>query len=214
MDIHTADSPIRLLIVDDHPVVRAGLITMLRRQSALKVVGAVEGGTEALAFARRDPVDVILLDLRMPKMNGIETLQALQQIDPTPRAVILSSFDFEEEIYRAVQAGARGYISKDTSREELLAAILAAYEGRTYFPERIAGKLAERMLRSSLSPRELEILHALSKGLTNKDIGRILRISEFTVRNHIKQITTKLDVSDRTEATRVAIQQGIIVVAQ
>lgn len=214
MESHTLNSPIRLLIVDDHPVVRAGLITMLRRQSALKVVGAVEGGTEALAFVRRNAVDVILLDLRMPKMNGIETLQALRQMDPAPRVVILSSFDFEEEIFRAVQAGAKGYISKDTSREELVAAIVAAHEGKTYFPQRIAGKLAERMLRSSLSPRELEILQALSKGLTNKDIGRILQISEFTVRNHIKQITTKLDVSDRTEATRVAIQQGIIVVAQ
>ena len=117
-------------------------------------------------------------------------------------------------IYRAVQAGAKGYISKDTSREELVAAIVAAHKGKTYFPEHIAGKLAERMLRSSLSPRELEILQALSKGLTNKDIGRILQISEFTVRNHIKQITTKLEVCDRTEATRVAIQQGIIVVPQ
>jgi DNA-binding NarL/FixJ family response regulator len=209
-----ANSPIRLLIVDDHPVVRAGLISMLRRQSALKVVGAAESGAEALAFIRRNAVDVILLDLRMPKMNGIETLQALRQIDPATRVVILSSFDFEEEIYRAVQAGAKGYISKDTSREELVAAITAAHRGKTYLPQPIASKLAERMLRSSLSPRELEILQALSKGLTNKDIGRILQISQFTVRNHIKQITTKLEVSDRTEATRVAIQQGIIVVAQ
>ena len=214
MEGQTVNSPIRLLIVDDHPVVRAGLISMLRRQSVLKVVGAVESGAAALAFARRNPVDVVLLDLRMPKMNGIETLQALRQIDPAPRVVILSSFDFEEEIYRAVQAGAKGYISKDTSREELVAAIVAAHKGKTYFPEHIAGKLAERMLRSSLSPRELEILQALSKGLTNKDIGRILQISEFTVLNHIKQITTKLEVCDRTEATRVAIQQGIIVVPQ
>jgi DNA-binding NarL/FixJ family response regulator len=214
MEGQTVNSAIRLLIVDDHPVVRAGLISMLRRQSVLKVVGAVESGAAAIAFARRNAVDVILLDLRMPKLNGIETLQALRQIAPTPRVVILSSFDFEEEIYRAVQAGAKGYISKDTSREELVAAIIAAHSGKTYFPQHIAGKLAERMLRSSLSPRELEILQALSKGLTNKDIGRILQISQFTVRNHIKQITTKLEVCDRTEATRVAIQQGIIVVAQ
>jgi two-component system, NarL family, response regulator len=214
MDGQTVNSPIRLLIVDDHPVVRAGLISMLRRQSVLKVVGAAESGAAALTFVRRNAVDVILLDLRMPKLNGIETLLALRQITPTPRVVILSSFDFEEEIYRAVQAGAKGYISKDTSREELVAAIVAAHHGKTYLPEPIAGKLAERMLRSSLSPRELEILQALSKGLTNKDIGRILQISQFTVRNHIKQITTKLEVCDRTEATRVAIQQGIIVVAQ
>jgi two-component system, NarL family, response regulator len=214
MEGQTVNSPIRLLIVDDHPVVRAGLISMLRRQIVLKVVGSVESGAAALTFARRNTVDVILLDLRMPKLNGIETLQALRQIVPTPRVVILSSFDCEEEIYRAVQAGAKGYISKDTSREELVAAIVAAHNDKTYLPQHIAGKLAERMMRSSLSPRELEILQALSKGLTNKDIGRILQISQFTVRNHIKQITTKLEVCDRTEATRVAIQQGIIVVAQ
>jgi DNA-binding NarL/FixJ family response regulator len=214
MEDQMANSPIRLLIVDDHPVVRAGLISMLRRQSVLKVVGAAASGAEALAFAGRNGVDVILLDLRMPKLSGIETLQALRRIDPAPPVVILSSFDCEEEIYRAVQAGAKGYISKDTSREELVAAIVAAHSGKTYFPQHIAGKLAERMLRSSLSPRELEILQALSKGLTNKDIGRMLEISQFTVRNHIKQITTKLEVSDRTEATRVAIQQGIIAVAQ
>jgi DNA-binding NarL/FixJ family response regulator len=214
MEGQTVNSAIRLLIVDDHPVVRAGLISMLRRQSVLKVVGAVESGAAAIAFAGRNAVDVMLLDLRMPKLNGIETLQALRQVHPTPRVIILSSFDFEEEIFRAVQAGAKGYISKDTSREELVAAIVAAHNGKTYFPQHIAGKLAERMLRSSLSPRELEILQALSKGLTNKDIARILQISQFTVRNHIKQITTKLEVCDRTEATRVAIQQGIIVVAQ
>ncbi|HEY4046851.1 MAG TPA: response regulator transcription factor [Acidobacteriaceae bacterium] len=214
MEIQPASSPIRLLIVDDHPVVRAGLSSMLRKQTALKVVGAVHGGEEAIAFHKHNPVNVILLDLRMPKLNGIETLQALQKIDPAAKVIILSSFEFDEEIYRAVQAGAKGYLSKDTSRAEIMAAIVAVHEGKTYFPPPIAAKLSERRSRSSLSPRELEILEMLSKGLTNKEIARVLCISQFTVRNHINRITEKLEVGDRTEATTVAIQQGIIIITR
>jgi two-component system NarL family response regulator len=127
--------------------------------------------------------------------------------------IILSSFEFEEEIFRAVQAGARGYLLKEMSRDEIVAGILAVNAGKRYFPPAIAARLAERNHRSSLSPRELEILELLSKGLTNKEIGQAFGISKHTVRNHINNITQKLDVTDRTEAASVAIKQGIIAVS-
>jgi DNA-binding NarL/FixJ family response regulator len=205
-----AKTAIRLLIVDDHPVVRAGLNSMLRKQASLKVVGSVHGGREALEFLETKPVDVILLDLRMPNMDGVQTLQALQKWAAPPGVVVLSNFEFDEEIYRAVEAGARGYLLKDTSRDEIIAAIRAVFSGNTHFPQRIADRLSERKGRHGLSAREVQILELLSKGLTNKDIGRVLAISKFTVRNHVNRIIGKLQVCDRTEATTVAIEQGIL----
>ncbi len=204
---------IRLLIVDDHPVVRAGLSSMLCKQPGLELVGAAAGAEEALALLERCPADVVLLDLRMPKMSGIEALHALRKLSSPPQVIILSSFEFDEEIYRAVQAGARGYLLKETSRDEIVAAIVTVHAGKQYFPPAIARRLADRKHRSSLSPRELEILELLSKGLTNKEIGRAFGISSHTVRNHVNNINQKLEVTDRTEAASVAIKQGIISVS-
>jgi DNA-binding NarL/FixJ family response regulator len=203
-------SPIRLLLVDDHPVVRAGLNSMLRKQAGLRIVGAVHGGREALAFLANEPADVMLLDLRMPNMDGIDTLRALHKLPSPPRVVILSNFEYEEEIYRAVEAGAMAYLLKDTSRDEIIAAVKAVHAGLTYFPKRIQERLLERKQRHDLSAREVEILELLSKGLTNKAIGQVLGISAFTVRNHVNRILEKLQVCDRTEASTVAIEQGIL----
>jgi len=203
-------TPIRLFIVDDHPVVREGLGSMLGKLPGLKLLGAAASGEEALALLEHFSADVVLLDLRMPKMSGIETLRLMQRLIPAPQVIILSSFEFEEEIYRAVQAGARGYLLKETSRDEIVAAIMAVHAGRQYFPPAIASRLSDRNHRSSLSPRELEILEMLSRGFTNKEIGKALGISRYTVRNHINSINQKLEVCDRTEAASVAMKQGII----
>jgi len=201
---------IRILIVDDHPVVRAGLSSMLATQPGIDVVGSASSGEEALDMVRRDMPDVVLLDLRMPGMSGIDTLLALKAMKAPARVIILTSFEMDENIYRAVQAGALGYLLKDTSQSQMLEAITTVHSGRRYIPSQIAARLAERMMRSNLTAREVEILEMLAKGLTNKQIGTALSISDNTVRNHVNSIMEKMEVSDRTEAVAVAIQQGIL----
>ena len=201
---------IRILIVDDHPVVRAGLASMLGTQAGLKVIGSASGGEEALKLLQRESADVILLDLRMPGMNGIEVLRALSETSHHPKVIVLTSFETDEDIYRAVQAGAKGYLLKDTPQREMIEAITSVHGGKRYIPRHIAARLADRMMRSSLTSRELEILEMLAKGLTNKEIGSALEISDDTVRNHVISIIDKLEVSDRTEAATAAIQRGII----
>lgn len=202
--------PIRILIVDDHPVVQAGLSSMLATHGEIEVIGSASSGDEALMMVRQDMPDILLLDLRMPGMNGIDTLYALKEMKASARVIILTSFETDENIYRAVQAGAQGYLLKDTSQRQMLEAIATVHMGKRYIPNPIAARLAERMLRSNLTARESEILEMLAKGLTNKQIGTALSISENTVRNHVNSIMEKLEVSDRTEAVAVAIQQGII----
>jgi DNA-binding NarL/FixJ family response regulator len=210
MNTPESKTPVRVLIVDDHPVVRAGLASLLRRQIGVKLAGAAHSGEEALEVLKRSMVDVMLLDLRMPSINGIDLLNLLKTRDDGPRVIILSSYEFEEEIYQAVKAGARGYLSKNAPREEIVAAIEAVAGGGSYFPERIIRWIEERDDRSSLSAREIEILEMVSRGLTNKEIAGVLQISHYTVRNHINHITAKLEVADRTEAATVALRQGII----
>ena len=210
MDTQSPKSPICVLIVDDHPVVRAGLTSLLRRQTGLRVAGAAQTGEEALEIARRTSIDVVLLDLRMPRIGGIELLPQLRSLPDPPAVVILSSYDYEEDIYRAVRAGAAGYLSKDASRAEIVAAIIAVHDGGQSFPPAVAARITQRAARSSLSAREIEILRMVSKGLTNKEIAQVLQISQYTVRNHLNHISAKLEVTDRTEAAMVALQQGII----
>jgi two-component system NarL family response regulator len=201
---------IRILIVDDHPVVRAGLGSMLATQPGIEVTGAAASGEEALELLETKVVDVVMLDLRMPGLNGIDTLLRIKRKNLPLHVIVLTSYETDEDIYRAIQAGAEGYLLKNTSQREMVDAIRAVSAGKRYIPHRIASRLAERMTRSNLTPRELEILKILAKGLTNKQIGHALGISDNTVRNHINSIIEKLEVSDRTEATKTAIQRGII----
>jgi two-component system, NarL family, response regulator len=201
---------IRILIVDDHPVVRAGLTSMLGTQESLLVVGAAYNGREAFALIERESPEVVLLDLRMPGMNGIETLKALRMLPQPPRVIVLTNLETDEDIYRAVQAGAHGYLLKSTTQQEMVEAIHAVADGRRQFPPRIASRLAQRMSRANLTARELEILEMLAKGLTNKQIGIALAIAANTARNHVNNIIEKLEVADRTEAVTTAIQQGLL----
>ncbi len=206
----TLSAPIRLLVVDDHAVVRAGFSSVLRHQEGLEVVGSVQSGEDALTFLERCPVDVLLLDLHMPGMSGIKTLMASRELPCPPQVIVLSSCEPDEEICRAVETGAMGYLRKDISCIEIFEAVHTVHAGKTHFPQWIRDRVSERKFQPSLSRRELEILEMVAKGLTNKEIGRAIQVSHFTVRNHVRHIIAKLEVGDRTEATTVAIQQGIL----
>lgn len=204
------DTRIRIFIVDDHPVVLAGLISMLGTQPGIEVVGAASSGEEALEMLWSKSADLLLLDLRMPGMSGIDTLHALKRAKISVQVIVLTSFETDEDIYRAVQAGAQGYLLKGAPQSDMLDAIWAVHAGKRYFPRHIAERLAERMTRTELTAREVEVLHLLACGLTNKEIASALNISANTVRNHVNSIIEKLEVSDRTEAATAAIHRGII----
>jgi len=204
------NDPIRILIVDDHPVVCAGLASMLNGHKEFEVVGSTASGERALAMIRQTHPAIILLDLRMPGMSGIAVLHALKSMASPPRALILTSFEKDEDIYRAIRAGAAGYLLKDTDELEIVSAITAVNGGKRYMPRHIAARLADRMTRSDLTGREHQILELVAHGSTNKEIGKELNISENTVRHHVVSIMEKLQVSDRTEAVASAIRQGIL----
>jgi DNA-binding NarL/FixJ family response regulator len=183
---------------------------MLDTQAGIEVAGSASSGEEALEMLRGRPADLLLLDLRMPGMSGIDTLHALKRAKISVRVIILTSFETDEDIYRAVQAGAQGYLLKDAPQSDMIDAIKAVHAGKRYIPRQIAARLAERMMRTDLTAREVEVLQMLARGLTNKEIGGALDISANTVRNHVNSIIVKLEVSDRTEAATAAIHRGII----
>jgi DNA-binding NarL/FixJ family response regulator len=207
---HETHKPTRILIVDDHPVVCAGLTSMLSVHSDLEVGASVASGERALELVRRDRFDVMLLDLRMPGMDGLAVLQQLKTIKDPPRVIVLTSFEKEEDIYRAIRTGAQGYLLKDTTESEMVAAILEVAAGKRYLPREIAARLANRMLREDLTSRELQVLELLAQGSTNKQIAHVLDISDNTVRCHVNNIMEKLQVSDRTEAVANALKRGVL----
>ncbi len=209
MHLHKTDR-IRILIVDDHPVVCAGLASMLGGHEEFEVVGSAASGERALLMIRQASPDVILLDLRMPGMDGIAVLHALKSMVAPPHALILTSFEKDEDIYRAIRSGAAGYLLKDTTESEMVTAIKQVSGGKLYMPRHIAARLAARRMRSDLTGREQQILELVAQGSTNKEIGRALNISENTVRHHVVSIMEKLHVSDRTEAVAIAIRQGVL----
>ena len=204
------DDCITILIVDDHPVVCSGLTSMLGAHQEFEVVGSAASGEEALTMIEECHPRIVLLDLRMPGMDGIGVLRAVRRMNSPPRVIILTSFEKDEDIYRAIREGAHGYLVKDTTESEMVAAISIVDAGKRYIPHHIAARLADRMTRSDLTSRELQILELVAQGATNKEIGRELNISDNTVRHHVNSIMEKLEVSDRTEAVAIAIRRGVL----
>lgn len=203
------DRKLRVMIVDDHLIVRLGLSALLTTQVGFDVIALAESGRAALALLQEHPVDVVLLDLRMPGLSGIETLE---RMNDSMRActIVISSHEYDEEIYAAVKAGAQGFVHKEAEAAEIFSAVRAVARCKQAFPARIRERLAPNQMTAGLSPREIEVLQLVALGLTNKEVGRTLNISQFTVRNHLNHITQKLDASDRTEAIFIAMQTGLI----
>jgi DNA-binding NarL/FixJ family response regulator len=200
---------IRILLVDDHLVVRVGLRSLLETQPDMAVVAEAAGGAAAVkAFAEHRP-DIALMDLRMPDLSGTAATAMIRKDFPAARVLMLTTFDYEEDIYRALEAGAAGYLLKNTESGPLLETIRAVHAGRYRLPPEIAGRLAHRRAAPELSPRELEVLLLIVKGQSNKEIGATLGLAENTVKNHVKMILDKLGVSDRTQATTAALQRGL-----
>jgi two-component system NarL family response regulator len=200
--------PIRILLADDHPPLRAGLAAILNSQPDLKVVAEAGCGREVMESA--EAADVYILDLRMPDGDGIETIKDLIARDPSVLVLVLTTYDNEEDIFRALEAGARGYLLKDTTSEELVAAVRQIHEGERYLPQAVASRLADRLIRPNLTPRELDVLRLVSRGRTNKEMASAMFISEETVKTHMKSLFQKLGVHDRAEAVSVSLQRGII----
>lgn len=201
-------TPIRILLADDHPPLRAGLAAILNGQPDFTVVAEAGSGFEAMAFA--EPVDVYILDLRMPDGDGIATIKGLIGRDPSSRVLVLTTYDNEEDIFQALEAGARGYLLKDTTKEELIEAVRQVHLGERYLPQAVAARLADRLIRPSLTPRELDVLRLVSRGRSNKEMASAMFVSEETVKTHMKALFQKLGVHDRAEAVSVSLQRGII----
>jgi DNA-binding NarL/FixJ family response regulator len=202
---------IRVLIADDHGVVREGLVSLIQRNKAdMTVVGEAANGREAVELWKQDRPDVTLLDLRMPELDGVDAIREIRACDDKARIIVLTTFDGDEDIYRAIQAGAKGYLLKDVPREALMDSIRRVHAGETSVPVHLVAKLAERVSGETLSKREIEVLKLMAKGKSNKEIGATLFISEGTVKSHGKAIFAKMNVASRTEAVAEATRRGLL----
>lgn len=203
-------TPIRILVVDDHNVVRQGIVSLIKSVSDMTVVAEASDGRQAIALFREHRPDVTIMDLRLPVMSGVDAITEIRKEFPTARVIVLTTFDGDEDIYRALQAGARGYLLKDMFGDDLMDAIRTVHAGRTRIPAAIAQRLADRMGGPDLTRREMEVLKLIVGGRSNKEIGRELFISEATVKTHINSLLSKLGVTDRTQAATTALQRGIV----
>ncbi len=203
-------SQIRVLLADDHPVLRQGLAMLVECEPDITVIGQANNGKEAIALFRQHQPDVTLMDLRMPEMNGVEAIAAIRAEFAQARIIVLTTYDGDEDIHRALRAGAKGYLLKGAQLDELLNAIRTVHRNQPYIPPLVGAKLAERMNSPELSDRELEVLRLMAEGQNNSQISTDLIIAESTVRFHINNILSKLGVSDRTQAVIAAINRGIV----
>jgi len=211
-------SKIRILVVDDHPVVREGIAAMLERQSDMEVVGEASDGAAGVDQCMVKNPDVVLMDLRMPVMDGVEAMRKISEKQPAVRFIVLTTYDNDEYIFKGIEAGARAYLLKDAPREDLFKAVRAVHRGESQIHPTVASKVLDRFATLSkqaqppelLSEREMEVLRLMATGAANKTIAAQLCISESTVKTHVQSIFQKLDVNDRTEAVTHALQRGII----
>jgi DNA-binding NarL/FixJ family response regulator len=199
-----------VLVVDDHALVRRGVVNIIAHEPDLRVVAEASNGVEALeAYAKHHP-DVTLLDLRMPVMEGVEAVRQIRALDPNAKVIVLTTYDTDEDITRALKAGAKAYVLKDITADDLIACIHDVLAGKTYLAPAAAAKLAEGMARVQVTPRELSALRLMADGKSNKEIANALAISERTVKTHLGHLFEKLGVTSRTEAIKVATRRGLV----
>ena len=203
-------APARVMLVDDHALLRTGVANIINQEPDLHVVAEAANGLEAVEAFRQHHPDVTLLDLRMPVMEGVEAVRHIREIDPQARVIVLTTYDADEDIARALQAGAKAYVLKDISADALVACIHDVLAGKTYLAPAAAAKLAERVTRIQLTPRELSTLRLMADGKANKEIANDLGISERTVKTHLGHLFEKLGVTSRTEAVKVATRRGLV----
>jgi DNA-binding NarL/FixJ family response regulator len=201
---------IQIMVVDDHHIVRQGLVALIRTIPDMQVIAEASDGVQAVELHRKHHPDITLMDLRLPNKNGVEAITQIRQESPTARIIVLTTFDGDEDIYRALQAGAKGYLLKGMNTDELTDAIRTVHAGKSRIPAVVAERLAERMGGPALTGRELDVLKRIVGGRSNKEIAGDLFISEATVKTHINSILSKLGVSDRTQAATTALQRGIV----
>ena len=202
--------PIRILVAEDHLVARVGVTAIVNMQPDMTVVAEAANGQQAVELYRKHLPDVALLDMRMPMMSGVEAATAIRSEFPNARMIALTTYGGDEDIRRALAAGVQAYLTKDVLHDELLKAIRAVHAGQNYLPAGVAAALAAQMPRPDLSAREVQVLELIVRGLANKQIAYSLNIAEHTVKNHVKNILSKLGVQDRTQAATAAIQRGIV----
>ena len=201
---------IGILIADDHYVVRMGLVALVETEPDLLVIGEAADGVQAVELFKRLRPDLTLMDLRMPRKDGITVTREIRERFPEARILMLTTLDGDDDIHKSLSAGANGYLLKNATREHLIPALRAVAAGQRWIPKDVARRLANRKMFEVLTPREVEVLHQLAKGLANKEIADVLDISEYTTKDHLKSILSKLHVADRTEAVTAAIQRGIV----
>ena len=202
--------PIRVICADDHPLVRKGITSILANEPDIDLVGEASNGREAVELFRRLHPDVVLMDLRMPEMDGVDATRKIREEDPEARIISLTSYDGDQDIYRAIEAGVRGYILKEMVHTKVIDAIRTVHAGKRLMPNEVADRLNEYFPQVALTPREVEVLSYVAKGMANKEIAHQLGTAAGTIKMHVQNILAKLDASDRTHAVTIALERGIL----